>query len=207
MPLTIIPPEAHGDPEKIRRASQIPAGLYPTREAFFEEVLFPQGTARTPRFDDYTPGSYHVDPDDVLKGMPEAAAGQCRKLVGLLVLGPLGPLWQYRVIAFLERADRVQVNQVVMPHARISYKSSGHLSLVEYQDLIGRLSAHPLVRTGEPTGRRTNVLLADWSSGTVKEYRGLIQEFGGDRQATEGFLEPINQVLKLLTTTYSHLPE
>ncbi len=42
----------------------------PTRRGFFHELLFAAATSRTPRFDDYTRGSYHVNKLDLARGYP-----------------------------------------------------------------------------------------------------------------------------------------
>src|SRR5438477_12800242 len=72
------------------------------RAAFLNEVLNPQPTSVTPRFDDYHAGSYHADKQDLLDGLVAETAKHGLKLRCLSIVGPVGPLWAYFIDVFLE---------------------------------------------------------------------------------------------------------
>src|SRR5262249_40593184 len=71
----------------------------PTREAFLGEVLDAKPTAVTPKFDDYTPGSYHIEKEDLLKGLIEEAKKRKITLRALTISGPFpfDPHWRSQV--------------------------------------------------------------------------------------------------------------
>ena len=94
-------------------------------DSFAEEALFGHGTARTHAFDDYTDGSYHVDPRELAEKLPGVAARYGRDQDAVVVIGPYGPLWTFDVITVLREPGCLRVNLVVMPHARITIKRSG----------------------------------------------------------------------------------
>ena len=131
-------------------AGELADTVSPSREGLFREVLFAPPTARTPRFDDYTAGSYHVDKLDLAEGLPSEAARCGLRLRALLVLGPVGPLWAFHVAAFIQDGDSLRVNSLVMPHARITGKSTGHVDEARLTDLVASVSGLPLVQAGRP---------------------------------------------------------
>jgi hypothetical protein len=98
-----------------------------SRRAFLREVLFASKSPRTPRFED-GPDIYQLDPKDMTFALG-AEARQCGlQLEGAVVLGPVGELWTYWVIALVRDGDDdVRVNVVVVPHARITMKRTALL--------------------------------------------------------------------------------
>jgi hypothetical protein len=96
----------------------------PSREGFFREVLFAKPTGRTAAYNDYTPGSYHVDKLDLAKNLPDVALRCGVTLRSLLVIGPIGDLWTFHVITFIQDGDSIRVTSLVMPHARITGKGT-----------------------------------------------------------------------------------
>src|SRR5262245_51091726 len=69
--------------------------LKPTRKAFLGEVLDARPTPVTPKFDDYTPGSYHIEKEDLLNGLIEEAKKRKLTLRSVTIFGPVltDPLW------------------------------------------------------------------------------------------------------------------
>jgi hypothetical protein len=124
--------------------------LSPTREAFFREALFAAPTIRTPRFDDYTPGSYHADKLDLANGLPAEAVRCGLRLRALLVVGPTGPLWAFHVVPFIQDGDSLRVNSMVMPHARITGKGTARLSERTLTDLVSDVTRSGLLKPGLP---------------------------------------------------------
>ena len=185
--------------------------LKPSRENFFREILDAKATSVTPRFDDYTDGSYHVNKLDVLKGLPEEAHKVGLKLRGLIVVGPVGPLWAYYIVVFIEEGELIRVNSVTMPHARITYKSTGTISQQRYHDFLsGVLRAKALTMELPPKGKcdtcpypewHYKVLLSDWSKDQASVYYGsLDQPRAGAEVAT--FEKQLNNLLSSLKQTY-----
>ena len=126
--------------------AQTADSLAPTREGFLREALDAAPTARTPRFNDYAPGSYHAEKLDLAVGLPAEARRLGRPLQGLVVLGPVGPLWAYYVVTLAGEGEAVRVNSLVMPHARITGKATGLVARREAEALLGDLVASPLLR-------------------------------------------------------------
>jgi len=105
-------PEAKAD-----ACSPMPESEGPTRRAFFHEVLFADATRRTPLFDDYTRGSYHVDKLDLASGL--AAEAECAgvHLRGLVVLGRRECSGSSPVVARFHREETVRVHTCRWPAA------------------------------------------------------------------------------------------
>ncbi len=182
-----------------------------SRENFFREVLYPKESKNTHLFDDYTKGSYHVDKLDVYHGLPNIARKDGITLHGLIVIGPMGVLWGYQTIAFVEDEEKIRVNQLTMPHARITYKSTGVIGLNEYRNLMSDLKKTQVLRKELPAKGRCEtceypewhyeVLLAEWSLKKTEAYYGKIRESAPDANV-ELFIETLNRMLSKLDQTY-----
>jgi len=141
-----------------------------SEEGFIQELLDPRATPRTPAFDDYTDGSYHVDKLGLLAALREKASGDPR-LLGLTVAGPYGGLWAYEVALFVREDSAVRVNWLVMPHARITYKATKELSLDEFARFRDSVLSSPVLVNGLPrpdSGQTSEDL--EWSFGLVAEF-------------------------------------
>ena len=185
--------------------------LKPSRDNFFREVLYAKATSVTPLYDDYTEGSYHVDKLDVFKGLPEMAQKEGLKLSGLVVVGPVGLLWAYYVVAFIDEGEMIRVNSLTMPHARITYKSTGTITQKRYDELVnGLLKTNVLATELPPKGKcdrcpypewHYEVLVADWSDGKSNVYYGSLNEPKAGAN-TDSFEKQINDVLSASKKTY-----
>jgi hypothetical protein len=183
----------------------------PSRENFFREVLYSKATKITPLFDDYTKGSYHVDKTDVYKGLPEIAQKEGVKLRGLIVIGPVDVLWTYYVFAFLEENGKIRVNQLTMPHARITYKSTGVIGLNEYQELISGLKKTQVLKNELPPKGKCEtcdypewhyeILVADWSDGKTETLYGKMED-PAPAANVDLFLETLRQTFSKLDKIY-----
>jgi hypothetical protein len=138
-----------------------------SREGFVQEVVFPQATSRTPAFDDYTVGSYHIDKIGLLEAVRNRRISRTPEIVGLLILGPSGPLWQYDVLLFLSQAQVVSIHLLTMAHARITWKAAGSISQEAYSAFVTDLSRLPDVVPGVPVPASSAVSANDfeWSYG------------------------------------------
>lgn len=186
-------------------------------DAFIEEMLYPQGMARTPRFDDYTAGSYHVRKVPLVERVRTANTNELRRIEAVLVLGPAGPLWQYNVITIVSTnpaSDNVRINHLVFPHARITYKSSRLLPRREMVGLLDKLMAHPSLRDIRNEDHAED---AEWNLSAIVSAFGASpmtrvlpkSVMTNEAPDIEGFYETVNDLLggESATTTYSTTPE
>lgn len=185
----------------------------PSREAFFREVLFSPATPRTPRFDDYTDGSYHVDKLDLVTGLPITAAACAVLLHAVLVVGPVGPLWAYHIFAFVEQADTVRLNALVMPHARITGKATRTVDRDSLAFWLRRFEDLPLLSRGVPSWPASeerlsgessfDLFLAHWSSEGGRYFHGTISGAAdADTALVRRVLEHVNAFARGVTSTY-----
>jgi hypothetical protein len=180
----------------------------PSREGFFDEVLFAAASRRTPRFDDYTAGSYHVDKLDLVQGLPVRAALCGVRLRAALVVGPLGPLWAYYVAVLVDEGATVRINTLVMPHARITGKGTGVVSPEEAALFLRTIQNASLVHPGIPATAADEfsyrLLLALYDQGKPTYFSAAFWEFGGG-PGVEPLLNRVNAMLNATTTqTYRH---
>jgi len=192
-----------------------------SRHGFLQEMLFPQGTTRTPHFDDYTEGSYHVDKLDLLDGVRELAAGE-ESIVGFHVFGPYGPLWAYHVVLVLKTEDGLRVNWLNFPHARITSKGTWSLSWDQYREYLVAMEAETVIAAGLPSfesicGERNpdlpidwhySLLTADWSGESERVWHAV----GDDQSLAREDMDRIVRIRNLLAgdqvTTYTtYLPD
>ena len=152
-----------GVPVSVNATDQ-PSGR-PDRAQFIREVLDAKPTEITPKFDDYTKDSYHIEGMDLLKGIEEATAQSSTsrsprphraKLRAVVIVGPTGPLWSYTVLVFLEEnRDAIRVNIVEMPHARITYKGTTTATENSFEIFIRKLTASQALAKGDPLAVKT----------------------------------------------------
>jgi hypothetical protein len=133
----------------VRPPSEFPYHDDVSFRGFAEEALHGFGTSRTHRFDDYTKGSYHVNPDEVVEGLFRVAPLYKLRLTAVAVVGSYGPLWAYDVITVVAEDSCIRVNWLTMPHARITLKQTGCVApevisafLAEFRGLAS-LTARP----------------------------------------------------------------
>ena len=186
--------------------------LKPSREGFFREALFAAASARTPRFDDYTPGSYHVDKIDLAEGLPAFAKDCGLALDGLVVVGPVGPLWAYHVIVFMRDRDSVRLNSLVMPHARITGKGTGTITEQEFAEFFQNVSATTGLKPGRPVWSDTtkssldrdfsyDFLAVRFTTGAAGVWWGSITRESGPSVASK-LIEGLNKLLGRTQQTY-----
>lgn len=190
------------------------------RNGFLQELLFPQGTARTPLFDDYTEGSYHVEKMDLLAGV--RALRPREPVQGLVVFGPAGPLWAYYVFLFVSEGDQIRLNTLEFPHARITGKSTRLLSPTQYQEALGRLTSRQCMTPGAPSFNRVrgeriadlsldwhySLLVADWSGPSERIWHCVGSQRTLSANELEAVTSGLDELLAEGTTTYStSLPE
>jgi len=180
-------------------------GVEPSRDGFLHEVLFPAATRRTPRFDDHTPGSYHIEKLDLVQGLPEEAK-LCGGVVrASLVIGPMGPLWSYHVVALVEEGPNVRVSSLVIPHARITGKGTGLVPVTDADALIERIERSPLVRSGLPPKPRDEfsyrLLLAVYAQPKTRYAHADFDESKPNPEFPK-LLDHVNAILSRTVPTY-----
>lgn len=188
--------------------------LATSRAGFLEEVLDARPTSRTPSFDDYHEGSYHVDKQDLARALVDFSRACGFPLKGVVILGPVGPLWAYYVLAFFEESSTtIRANSVVMPHARITDKGTVMLASSTVDSLFRALAEAPVVepRSHPPApGADSSRLGREYShdflmlrvvGDSTATWTGIIAQ-SPDTAGARRTLEPINSLLKRLTSTY-----
>ena len=182
-------------------------GQAPSRDGFFNEVLFAEASSRTPRFDDYTPGSYHVNKWDLAQGLPQQARLCGVNLKAMLVVGPVGVLWTYHVAALIAEDSNVRVNALVMPHARVTGKGTGLLSPDEAASLLHAIRTATPIRPGVPSENETieaefsyRLLLAIYGDGDPEYFYADIDDDAEDPD-TRTLLDRVNNLLATASTT------
>jgi len=184
----------------------------PSREGFFNEVLFPEPSARTPLFNEYRADSYHVTKLDLVQGLPEQARLCGVRLKAILVVGPLGPLWTYQVAALVEDGSGIRVNALVMPHARITGKGTGVLSMKDAALMVRGIQHAALVRAGAPAKEPRDLdadftyrlLLATYDHGRPEYFHAVFDESSANSDVPP-LLERVNALLAAAQTrTYKH---
>jgi hypothetical protein len=129
----------------------VPAPWNLSREGFIQEAVFPEGSPRTPYFDDYTEGSYHVDKIDMVNGIREMRKKK-PEIIAAFIGGPWGMLWNYDFLVFMKtQSGEVKVGRLVFPHARIVYKSTTTIPRSEFNALSKSISSAKCVAPGYPT--------------------------------------------------------
>jgi len=187
-----------------------------SREGILQELLFAQGTARTPKFDDYTEDSYHVDKLDLLEGV-RRLRGRDEAVVGLIVYGPTGPLWAYHVMLIVEEEEDLRANWVYFPHARITGKGTRPITREEYLAAVQRIASDPHMVAGLPTSETVGddragtpslesthaLLVADFSTELERVWHaaGDWLDLSADRM--KALTSVLDSVLEASTITYT----
>ena len=185
------------------------------RTGFLQELLFPQGPARTPDFDDYTEGSYHVDKLELLEGIRSIRTRE--HIEGLIVYGPVGMLWSYHVLLFVAEKDGIRLNSLVFPHARITGKATRVLTSAQFEESMAKLTSNHAMVMGVPsleTLRRERVadtslewqyslLLAVWPNGAERLWHSAGDEFTLPEDELTGLTSVLNELLENSTVTYT----
>lgn len=181
----------------------------PSREGFLREVLFAAGTSRTPKFDDYTEGSYHVNKLDLVTGLPNVATKCGLQLRAVLVVGPLGPLWAFHVFAFLQDSSGVRVNALVMPHARITGKATRKISEGEADAFLAIFDSLAFLKAERPSGGEDllsdfgyDLLAVVYGPSGPRFWTGSFPRTETDE--TKALSKSIEGLMTNATQTYSH---
>jgi hypothetical protein len=185
----------------------------PTRKAFLGEVLDAKPTPVTPKFNDYTPGSYHIEKEDLLKGLLEEAKKRKLTLRSVTILGPLpaDPLWTSYVMVCIQDGKKIRVNSLVMPHARITSKATGLITAEQYKKWREGILSHGVLKKEAPTDAkkikspafRSQLLLVAWSGdGKTREVHYGDVMHGEKSEKADRLLEQYNTLLKKLKKTY-----
>lgn len=185
-----------------------------SRASFMREVLFAAPTPRTPMFADF-PGSYHLDKRDLAAGI-QAEATRCGvRLRALVIVGPVGPLWTYHTVAFVEAGDTVRLSTLVMPHARITGKAEALLARAALDSFALALTTSPALRRGLPTSTDSvstgadgdfafDFLFTRYEVDGAVHWHGTLFPRGGEGPSADALavLEALNGMLKRTRATY-----
>jgi hypothetical protein len=182
-------------------------------DAFIEEMIYPQGMARTHQFDAYTPGSYHIRKIPLIDSIMARNTNEHRRVEALVLLGPAGPLWSYNAITIISTnpaSENVLMNHLVFAHARITYKSTRILPRKQMDALFQKLLAQPALRDIRSEDRQED---AEWNlSATVTAFGDspttrVLPDSAKTNEVMDvsGLNQTVNEILggELATTTYS----
>jgi hypothetical protein len=185
----------------------------PDRAQFIRECLDAAATPETPKFDDYTEGSYDIHELDLLKGLAEATESQPGRLRAVIILGPSGPLRTYYILVALSEGDLVRLNSIVMPHGRITGKGTTTLSEADFEALLAKVTTSKALSEGNTSSKkaddppsRYDLLVAVYSKGGrslrfAEVARPMSEATSGEKDAKE-LLDHINAMYKGISTTY-----
>ena len=186
----------------------------PDRAQFIRECLDATATRDTPKFDDYTEGSYHVDKFDLVEGLEGATKSQPGRLHAVIILGPTGPLWTYYVFVALSEGDGIRLNWLVMPHARITGKSTRTFSKADFEQMFSKVTVSKLLHEGEPPSDKAadpssrdyacDFLVASWSDGQRISWCAKLEDsgYGESTKDVSALSDDVNALLKGAKTTY-----
>jgi hypothetical protein len=190
-----------------------PRDVAPTRQGFLDEVLFPEPTARTPGFDDYTRDSYHIEKQDLVDGLIEQAGACGLNLRAILIVGPVGMLWAYHVATFVDEGNELRVNFVTVPHARITEKRTALTSADAALRTLEGIVKSPRVVAGKPSpassepeaaGEFTfNLLLVKFDGVQPSYYHAKLRDIFPTSD-DKGVFDHVNRLLNMTTATYRH---
>jgi hypothetical protein len=147
-----------------------------------------------------------------VQGVPEQAHLCGLRLRAILVVGPLGPLWTYQVAALVEDGSDIRVNALVIPHARITGKGTGVVSINDAASMVQRIQRASLVRAGIPAKDPRDLdadftyrlLLATYDQGRTEYFHADFDESVANPDLPP-LLERVNALLAVAKTrTYKH---
>jgi hypothetical protein len=176
---------------------------------FAQEVLYGTGTGRTSLFNDYKQGSYHVQPKELLERLPSEARSHKLQLHAAVVIGPVGPLWAYDVIAFLQEASCTRVNRVVVPHARITFKATACLPDAEAAEWLSRFRKEITPEAGpSSTDPDSCVTVAEYTGRSPALAHARFSCSRNDASSATDLLDSLRQELgkRLVATYYTYPP-
>lgn len=186
--------------------AQQPTKLKLERDDFFREVLSDKPSARTVYYDTGVTGSYQILKTDTIRTLPEAANAQNLNLRCLMMIGPYGPTNVIFVYAFIAEKSSIRVNQLTVADNRFTYKSTGKMTPVQFQNFYDGLLKAKVLVSGLPGGdagseTKYDTVLARWSNGKFDSYYGsMINPRPGSNINDFGKL--IGRLLHSLTKTY-----
>lgn len=185
--------------------------------AFIEEMCYSQGCARTPRFDDYTEGSYHVRKLPLVNEITRRNTNDSARVEAVIVLGPSGPLWQYNLVTIVgtnRNSKILRVNHLVYPHARITRKATRLVPRDDVESALELLMMHPGLRDVRAADHAAE---AEWDTmATVARFGDSVMTkiLPDSAQTDEAvdvktFYEAVNKLLggDAMTTTYTTVIE
>jgi hypothetical protein len=176
-------------------------------------VLFSGPTSRTPRFDDYTPDSYHIEKRDLVEGLIQQSDACNIKLRAILIVGPVGMLWAYRVVTFADEGAQLRVNIVAIPHARITEKRTATVSVEAALRTLDDISNSRRIVAGPPSPASSdpeglgefasNLLLVRLDKGQPSYWHAKLLEIFPTNDDKE-VIGHVNRLVDMTTTTYQH---
>ncbi|HAH52114.1 MAG TPA: hypothetical protein DCL80_13020 [Balneola sp.] len=177
---------------------------------FANELLNGWGTFNTKEFNDYVPHSYHLNKIELAKHIEKISADSSSAFKGLIILGPMSFLWEYRTIYIQEHytdSSKMIVNFLQFPHARITYKATNSVDISQVDSLITSIKNTQFIYSGLPSASQFNekdILDIDSKFDLL-----ILFKTNNEFQYYWGYIDdsPIDEIGKILTgsiTTYNH---
>lgn len=189
----------------------------PSHDDFLAELIAPAETKMTAHFNSYYKNGFEFAKFAVLNTFTKYTKKRDLQPEGLIVVGPLGPMWTYHTITLIREKDGVRANSLAMPHGRITYKASALLSEADAKQFLEFLDTSPLLADRGQTVQqidaalpkdedgmdeyRFNVLYINYSSGRPVVRIGDIPR-GEQTADSRALLERLNSFQGLLAQTY-----
>ncbi|MGC4066371.1 MAG: hypothetical protein QM784_17415 [Polyangiaceae bacterium] len=149
----------------------------------------------------------------MVDGLIEQAAACNVRLRAILIVGPLGMLWAYRVATFVDEGNQLRINFVAVPHARITEKRTASVSSEIALRLLDDIAKSPRVIPGKPNPPSDdpedlgefafNLLLVKLDGAQPTYWHGHLYDIFPKNEDKE-VLGYVNQLVDMTTTTYKH---
>lgn len=168
-------------------------------------------TPLTPRFYSH-PDIHQFEKQDYYEALVSLGKKENLKLQALMVLGPLGPLYDYSYLTFLKENNDIRLNYLKTVHDRIRHKATRSFSEKEYQDTIKKIldtkALKPLSgskTSGVPWPNEDDyqVLFAVFKKGHPEIYIGkILKKDSSLNKLGEKLIDQVNKDINSLKRTY-----
>lgn len=142
----------------------------PSHDDFLAELIAPAETKMTAHFHSYYENGFAFDKFAVLNTFTKYTRKEDLQPVGLIVVGPLGPMWAYHTITLIKENGMVRANALAMPHGRITFKASALLPETEAKQFLDFMDSSPLLADRGQTVQQIDASLPKEEDG-MGEYR------------------------------------
>lgn len=177
----------------------------PSEADFINEIFDAAPTDKTADFRD-RPDGYSIEKAKLQKALLAFAEKQGLNLRAFLICGPTGEGWAYQVSVFWEEGKQIRMNTVYFPHARITHKSTGRISVDQFEKFQEAVSMLPPSEKRSGIGDAAERLWFGWRTMDQKDWMLARNSLTNDKPARI-FEKAYNTLLAELIQTYPKPPE